>query len=1026
MRLLLLFLFFTLAAEAQPIRFFKHFTEKDGLSDNHVQCVLRDRQGWLWVGTTRGLNRFDGQKFKQFLPDAAHPERTVSNECINSIAEDSEGFVWIATRNGLNRFDPRTERFSVWRNTGLDDGSLPNSLVYWVQAEKNGGLWVCCDNRDLCFLDTRTGRFQTFEWKKMAGEALPEAAAKDYKTIYGLSEKSADDIWLHTNLGLFSFDKRTSHFQFHLKFQPGRLPAAAPTDCPDRQYLGSWANGVLRRDACTGRFSQLDLPISEKEKVGLQNVGLVFPMGENYWVISAKGLFLLDPRRDVLHAVKPARDNCFSAPTGSISAFFKEEDGTVWLAGEAGLWQFDPRLQGFQYHALDPELEGSFYNTYCRIFDSATDGRRYVLNYFGNELSVFEHEKRLRKWSLPGRAALLFETRDGRLWVGGGGRIFHLDRKNGELVELPLPQKRFVGEPSHIFQDMAEDAAGNLWFASNNVGVLIFSPHTNEWRKPSAADGFIGKGISSLQADTARQVVWVGSDEYGLFRFEEKTGAWQLFRHDERQPKNSLSAYMVRGLCLDGAGNLWAATDPGGLCRFDGKRFLTLGTEAGLPSNQVCSVVRDRAGNIWAGTTRGLAWVDFRTLRVRSFDRHSGMENDYLDLPLSISPTTGEGFAGSKFGYMSFQPDRLLHEKPAEKILITAFRIFDKNVADSLGIKQLQNMQLSWRENFFSVDFASTDFSRPEKNEFSHRLLGFDADWNFTGRQSSAAWTNVPPGDYVLEIRSGREGRWNEPGIRLNIHISPPFWATLGFRLLAAAALVGAIWGLYRWRIGQIRKEEALKTTFNQRLARTEMAALRAQMNPHFVFNCLSSINRFILVNQPDEASVYLTKFSRLIRLILDNSRSETVPLDKELEALQLYVEMEQMRFSNRFEYRLTVARDVRTDHLEVPPLLIQPFVENAIWHGLMHKKTPGMLQVRVFYEGKKCCIEVEDDGIGRRRAIELKSRSATVNKSLGMKMTAERLEVINQLYGTNAVVTTEDLQDAQGEAAGTRVLVCL
>jgi LytS/YehU family sensor histidine kinase len=195
-------------------------------------------------------------------------------------------------------------------------------------------------------------------------------------------------------------------------------------------------------------------------------------------------------------------------------------------------------------------------------------------------------------------------------------------------------------------------------------------------------------------------------------------------------------------------------------------------------------------------------------------------------------------------------------------------------------------------------------------------------------------------------------------------------------------------------------------------------------MNPHFVFNCLSSINRFILVNQPDEASAYLTKFSRLIRLILDNSRTETVPLNKELEALQLYVEMEQMRFTDHFEYRLEVTDGVQTEHVEVPPLLIQPFVENAIWHGLMHKKAPGLLQVRVFYEGKKLCVEVEDNGIGRQRAMELKSRSATVNKSLGMRVTAERLEVINQLYGTNAEVTTVDLKDENGEAIGTRVRV--
>lgn len=172
----------------------------------------------------------------------------------------------------------------------------------------------------------------------------------------------------------------------------------------------------------------------------------------------------------------------------------------------------------------------------------------------------------------------------------------------------------------------------------------------------------------------------------------------------------------------------------------------------------------------------------------------------------------------------------------------------------------------------------------------------------------------MPPGDYVLEIKSGREGNWRITGVRLGIHIEPPFWETWWFRALVLCMVAAAIWGLYRWRIAQV-KQEALKTEFNQRIARTEMAALRAQMNPHFVFNCLSSINRFILVNQPDEASAYLTKFSRLIRLILDNSRTETVPLNKELEALQLYVEMEQMRFNDRFEYRLNVADDVQPKH---------------------------------------------------------------------------------------------------------------
>jgi LytS/YehU family sensor histidine kinase len=179
-------------------------------------------------------------------------------------------------------------------------------------------------------------------------------------------------------------------------------------------------------------------------------------------------------------------------------------------------------------------------------------------------------------------------------------------------------------------------------------------------------------------------------------------------------------------------------------------------------------------------------------------------------------------------------------------------------------------------------------------------------------------------------------------------------------------------------------------------------------------------------VNQPEEASAYLTKFSRLIRLILDNSRTDTVILGKELESLKLYIEMEQMRFTDRFEYNIAIAPQLQVEHIEIPPLLLQPYVENAIWHGLMHKKESCLLQIRLYPEGKHIAIEIEDNGVGRAKAMELKSRSATVQKSHGMKVTSERIEVINRLYQTQATVETTDLFDEQGNATGTRIKLTL
>lgn len=212
-----------------------------------------------------------------------------------------------------------------------------------------------------------------------------------------------------------------------------------------------------------------------------------------------------------------------------------------------------------------------------------------------------------------------------------------------------------------------------------------------------------------------------------------------------------------------------------------------------------------------------------------------------------------------------------------------------------------------------------------------------------------------------------------------------------------------------------------------QQQTEIEMRALRAQMNPHFIFNSLNSINKYILKNDHMNASRYLTRFAKLIRLILDNSNSKEVALSDELEALQLYIEMESLRFSNKFTYAVIVDEDVSVDTLQVPPLIIQPYVENAIWHGLLHKETGAHLAVSIKKTANYMlqCI-VEDNGIGREKAREMKSKSANTNKSLGMKLTADRISMLNQNTSLNASIEIIDLNNASGEATGTKVILTI
>jgi LytS/YehU family sensor histidine kinase len=219
-------------------------------------------------------------------------------------------------------------------------------------------------------------------------------------------------------------------------------------------------------------------------------------------------------------------------------------------------------------------------------------------------------------------------------------------------------------------------------------------------------------------------------------------------------------------------------------------------------------------------------------------------------------------------------------------------------------------------------------------------------------------------------------------------------------------------------------ESERTKAELQQQATELEMQALRAQMNPHFIFNSLNSINRFILQNNKAQASEYLTKFSRLVRLILQNSQAAFITLESELEALQLYLELEAVRFDHQFEYRIIVDEEIDTSVIKVPPLVIQPYAENAIWHGLMHKEEKGCLEIKLFPEDGMLYCKITDNGIGRKKASELKSKSVAAHKSLGLRITADRIARLQRNKVWIDYITINDLEYADGSPAGTEVIL--
>jgi hypothetical protein len=401
---------------------------------------------------------------------------------------------------------------------------------------------------------------------------------------------------------------------------------------------------------------------------------------------------------------------------------------------------------------------------------------------------------------------------------------------------------------------------------------------------------------------------------------------------------------------------------------------------------------------------------------------------------LSYKSKSGRLYFASEAGYYSIDPREFGKESIPPEIVIYNFRLSNKEVLPGensplkTSLANTNTIELKYNQNVFSFDFAAIDFIDPQANRHMYMLEDYDRTWNTAGFERRAIYFDVSPGKYKFRVRAvNAYGKWSERAI--NIEIVPAWWSQWWFRIVALLAAIAAIYLLMRWRLQekfrlQVERAEREKqvSLLQHRTAQLEMHALRAQMNPHFLFNSLNSINRFIIQNNSDQASAYLTKFSRLMRLILQNSQNELIPLENEVEALKLYLELEAVRFDHHFTYTIKIDDNLDVAALKVPPLIIQPYAENAIWHGLMHKEEKGHLLIELVEDGEYLICRIVDDGIGRQKAAELKSKSASTHKSMGMKITADRITTMKQKKSNQNHIHITDLVHADGSPAGTSV----
>jgi LytS/YehU family sensor histidine kinase len=347
-------------------------------------------------------------------------------------------------------------------------------------------------------------------------------------------------------------------------------------------------------------------------------------------------------------------------------------------------------------------------------------------------------------------------------------------------------------------------------------------------------------------------------------------------------------------------------------------------------------------------------------------------------------------------------------------------------------------LQLKYFQNSVEVNFTAPFYGNQSLLQYRYKLTGADTGWKYNGSNNSIRFTSLNPGKYIFQVAASVNGvDWYDSDNKITLYITPPFWKKGWFLALMAATLIMLLIFLFLRRMKQLKKQQALKTeklktdaikelqlsNLRHDLAASKLTALRSQMNPHFIFNALNSIQQYILQGNITEANRYLSKFSKLQRQVLNQSDQNFIPLDKELEVLNLYLELEQLRFENGFTYKIEVNKNVDTDEIKIPPMIVQPFVENAIWHGLMPKQDNRNLVICFEMSGDEILVcTVADNGIGREAAARLKNGNQSEHKSRGLSLVYDRLNILSQQYGKAFKAEVKDLMDSEGLPAGTEV----
>ena len=639
--------------------------------------------------------------------------------------------------------------------------------------------------------------------------------------------------------------------------------------------------------------------------------------------------------------------------------------------------------------------------------------------------------------SLAGLKILdVYSGADGKIYVGTNFGFSIIDPISGKIKSINNKSGIDPGQDLAVTQSFLDDTVHRtLWIGTaNGLARMGHAPEDSFQllrSKVPAENKIIPENIVGILQDPQQPgMLWLGTSD-GLFKYDIDKDLYTLIPG----PYNSGVTMNIVEMNQGQSGNLWFIDINGSIVRYDTTngqwKVYKLPVSDEVPDHLKWIVTVLPSGDeiAWVGNMSSVGKLNLKNGKYEGWsynaDKPEGLlpRGYYRDL---LNDRHGRLWVSSWYGVQYARQAFMEPSGVATDLSVAITKVETSPMYEDSLTPLIYTGTLALRKNQRDITFQYV-LPNPLNStsvKYQYMLDGVDKDW-ITTDQRIVRYPRLKGGKYTFSVRA-RENDNQDWTKTTSLVITIPkqliewwwFWSIVGILFLACVILIN------RFLLSRAKKEERLKADFEHQLSEIQMQALRAQMNPHFLFNSLNSIKYFAISKSKDETAAYLSKFSMLVRAILNNSKSRTISLKEELDALQLYIEIEHLRLDGKFDYLIDIDSSIHIKQAQIPPMILQPFVENAIWHGLMHKDGRGKLLVQVKDMGHQIQCIIEDNGIGRAKAATFRNSQTDHKKSVGMQITSDRIALINKIYHIDTQVMVIDLEDENGTPKGTRVVI--